>query len=308
MYNLDRYIADFLSNNKKVSAQGIGDFAVVNGQAVNGAPMVEFASNKQAYTTDELISFISEQERKNKIITGFDLEAHFNQVKQFINIGTPWIIPGFGQLQLGKTRELEFIQQVESENVLYERIKRKQASEPQVTTYETGITAAPDKSRNTGTIVLTLFIILALGAGGYYFYANQNSSAAASLIKADTAATLTDTVVSVPSSSEMNNTTTKTQPPANSNATTPATSPVLAGGATGFKFVLNKTANPVYAIKRFSQLKSYGTKVYLDSAKRDNYTLYKIYLLQDVSPSDTAKIKDSLRVYYGKPVTVESAK
>ena len=307
MYNLDRYIADFLVNNKKLSAQGIGDFAIVNGQAVNGAPLVEFTADKKAYTTDDLIAFVAEQERKNKIVTGFDLESHFNQVKQFVNIGTPWIIPGLGQLQFGRNRELEFVQQAaETENVLHERIKRKQASsEPQYATYETGITATPQKSFNNGTIVLGLLIILALAAGGYYFYTNQSGNAPL-VTTADTAATVTDTVVSVPSSSNMNNTVTNTQPPT-TEGTAPAQAITSTTGATGFRFVLNRTVNSVYAVKRYKQLKTYGTNVYIDSVKRDNYSLYKIYLIQDAPPSDTTRLKDSLTKYYGKPVTIEKA-
>lgn len=306
MYNLDKYIADFLIKNKKLSAQGIGDFAIVNGQAVNGAPLVDFAADKKAYTTDELIAFVAEQERKNKIVTGFDLESHFNQIKQFINIGTPWIIPGLGQLQFGRNRELEFVQQAQTENALQERIKRKQASsEPQYATYETGITATPEKIFNNSTLVFALLIVLALGAGGYYFYANQSNSEPV-VTTADTAATATDTVVSVPSSSNMNNTITNTQPPGGSDATSnekSATSSTV--GTTGFRFVLNRTTNPVYAVKRYKQLKTYGTKVYIDSAKRDSYSLYKIYLLQDAPTSDTTRLKDSLTKYYGKPVTIE---
>ncbi len=300
MYNLDAYIADFLSDHKKLSAQGIGEFAIVNGQAPNGAPLVEFIYNKGAYTTDDLIGFISEHQGKNKIVTGFDVESHFNQVKQFINIGTPWVIPGFGQLQLGKSRELEFLQQTPNENALHERSKRKQAAtEANYQTYDVQ-NPATQRTGNTGTILLTLFIIIALGAGGYYFYNNKSDIISTSMA-ADTAATLTDTVISVPSSSNMNNTVTSTQPPLNQTATSSSLV-----GASGYRFVLNRTANGGYAMKRYNQLKSYGIQVYMDSVRRDSYSLYKIYLVKDALPSDTAKLKDSLTKYYGRPVKLEA--
>lgn len=303
MYNLDAYISDFLTNHKQLSAQGLGEFTVVDGQAPNGSPLIEFSQKKNVVTSDELVSFISESQGKNKIVTGFDIESHFNQVKQFINIGTPWKIPGYGQLQMNKNREYEFSQQVASEHILHERSRTKQAaSEAHYQTYDI---ANPNAGRtgNTGVIVLTLFIILALGAGGYYFYANRNSTNAPAAAK-DTTATLTDTVVSVPSSSNMNNTVTATQPPVISN-TTPATATSSSAGASGYRFVLNRTANAVYAMKRFSQLKEYGAKVYMDSAKQDNGSLYKIYLIKDAPASDTTRLKDSLTKYYGKPVTIE---
>ena len=306
MYNLDRYISDFLLNNKKLSAQGIGDFSIVDGQAANGAPLVEFIPNKQTYTTGELISYISGHEGKNKIVTGFDLESHFNQVQQFINIGTPWIIPGLGQVQHGKNRQLEFVQQEQSEHHLHERLKRKQAAtEANYSTYETN-NPATEKAGNTGTIVLTIFIILALGAGGYYFYSNK-SNLAVQQLTADTAATVTDTIVSVPSSTNMNNTAIATKPPATIEPEQPANvaASTNISGKQGFRFVLNRTVNPAYAMKRYKQLKTYGTKVYLDSIKRDNYSVYKVYLVQDVPANDTARIKDSLSKYYGNPVKIE---
>ncbi len=310
MYNLDAYIADFLTEHKKLSAQGLGEFTIVDGQAANGAPMVSFVSNKLAYTTNELIDFIAEHQGKNKIVTGFDVESHFNQIKQFINIGTPWVIPGFGQLQFGKKRDLEFVQEVQNENALHERIKHKQAaSEAHYQTYD-AINPATQRS-NTGAILLTLVIVLGLGVGGYYFYTNNSNSAPSTTAK-DSAATVTDTVVSVPSSSNMNNTTTSTQPPQTTNpakqpdravTTTPPVS--TATSASGFRFVLNRTVNADYARKRYNQLKAYGTPVYIDSVKRDSFSVYKIYLRNNASSSDTAKLRDSLTRYYGKPVKVE---
>lgn len=304
MYNLDAYISDFLTEHKKLSAQGLGEFTVVNGQAPNGTPLVEFTPDKKVYTSEELISFISENQGKNKIITGFDIEAHLNQVKQFINIGTPWQIPGFGQLQLNKSRELQFVQEVPGEHLLQERSKSKQAANE--ANYQTYDIANPEAGRtsNTGMIVLTLFIIVALGAGGYYFYANRNNADATAATK-DTAATITDTIVSVPSSSPVNNTVTATKPPVAIHGTATTNTVAASAGTSGYRFIINKTVNPVYAAKRFNQLKLYGTKVYLDSTKHDTYSLYKIYLVKDAPSADTARLKDSLTRYYGKPVTIE---
>ena len=311
MYNLDAYIADFLLENKKLSAQGLGEFTLVDGQAENGAPKVQFIHDKSAYTSDELVSFIAEQQGKNKIVTGFDVESHLNQIKQFINIGTPWTIPGLGQLQLGKSREYEFVQQTHNEHALHERNRRKQAATD--ANYQTYNVTNPATARgsNIGTVLLTLFIILALGVGGYYFYTNRSSIATAANTTKDTTATITDTSTAVPLSSNMNNTATTTQPPAGSNAASPngsvtSTTAAVSSSAAGFRFVLSRTSNAVYALKRFSQLKNYGAKVYMDSIKRDTSSVYKIYLVKNTLPSDTARVRDSLTKYYGKPVRVEA--
>lgn len=267
MYNLDAYITDFLLENKKLSAQGLGEFSIVDGQAENGAPKVQFVHDKGAYTSEELVHYIAQQQGKNKIVTGFDVESHLNQVKQFINIGTPWTIPGLGQLHLGKSREFEFIQQTPlNEHTLHERNRRKQASaDAPYQAYDVS-NPATAKSSNTGTILLTLFIILALGAGGYYFYTHRSSAALAPATK-DTSAMAADTMTSVAPSGAVKDTavTMLQQPPASSNAASPNGSVVAnttaASSPAGFRFVLSRTSNAAYALKRFGQLKLYGAKV-----------------------------------------------
>lgn len=308
MYNLDAYIADFLLENKKLSAQGLGEFTILDGQAENGAPKVQFVHNKAAYTSEELVSFIADQQGKNKVVTGFDVESHFNQVKQFINIGTPWMITGLGQLQLGKNHEFEFIQQIPNEHALQERNRRKQAStDANYQTYDVNNTVTA-KTSNTGTVLLTLFIILALGAGGYYFYADRSNAATNTMAK-DTSVAVADTVVSVPATAAKDTAAT-TQMSANNKVATPAqlisTSAAATANLSGFRFVLNRTSNGTYSLKRYNQLKNFGTKVYIDSNHRDNSSEYKIYLIKNASSSDTARLRDSLTKYYGKPVEIES--
>ena len=169
---------------------------------------------------------------------------------------------------------------------------------------------ATQRTSNTGTIILALFIILALGAGGYYFYANHSNAVTANTAK-DTAASVADTIVSVPSSSNMKSTVTTTQPPVKNKEkgadSAMANASSSSANASGFRFVLSRTMNSGYARKRYIQLKTYGTQVYIDSVKKDSYSIYKIYLLKEASTSDTARLKDSLSRYYGKTVNVETA-
>ena len=119
----------------------------------------------------------------------------------------------------------------------------------------------------------------------------------------DTAATQTDTMVSVPSPSNMNSTATTTQKPSGtSTAQQPAassnTTTTNAGGTLNVRYVIARTTNTAYAYKRYAQLKSYGIAVSMDSVQRDTSTSYKIYLSKSLAPTDTARVKDSLSIYF----------
>jgi uncharacterized protein HemX len=242
------------------------------------------------------------------VVIGFDLEAHFDEARQFMNTGKPWIIPGIGQLQMNMNREYELVPEQEEQVAAQERKRAIQSVHPS-NEYGLERTDVPNSNR-AGIILLTLLLIAALGFGAYYLYSSQQE-AEPNTTAADTAIT-TDTIVSVPPSSNMNDTVTATPP------VTPATQPPPAAanaapatnnnGTVNVQFVITRTTNTAYAYKRFNQLKSYGIAVNIDSARRDTSTSYKIYLTKTLAPADTARVKDSLTVYFGKPVRIEGVK
>ena len=309
MHKYDYYIQDYLLNEGGFSAEHIGVFEVVR-QEGNAAPLVNFTYNKHAGTSQELVAYVAEKEHKSKVVIGFDLEAHFDEARQFMNTGKPWIIPGIGQLQMNMSREYELIPQQEELAAVQERKRAIQSVQP---SNEYGLERSEKVNNNrAGIVLLSLLLIAALGFGAYYLYSNQQQAEPNAAV-ADTTATQTDTMVSVPPPSNMNNTVTATAPPntapvqqpATANTTVPVTNN---SGTMNVQFVLNKTTSTDYAYKRFNQLKSYGIAVSMDSVRRDTSTLYKIYLTKALAPADTARVKDSLSVYFGKPVKIGEVK
>jgi Tfp pilus assembly protein PilV len=306
VHKYDYYIQDYLLNEGTFSAEHIGEFNIIR-QEGNTAPLVNFTYNKHAGTSQELVAYVAGREHKSKVVIGFDLEAHFDEARQFMNTGKPWVIPGIGQLQMNMNREYELVPQQEEQAAAMERKRVIQSSQP---SNEYGLQRSEGVNNNrAGVILLSLLVIAALGFAGYYLYSNQQQ-AQASTTSADTVATQTDTMVSVPSPSNMNSTTTKTAPPNTSTAQQPAanTTTTNTNGAMSVRYVIARTTNTAYAYKRFSQLKSYGIAVSMDSVRRDTSTAYKIYLTKSLTPADTARVKDSLSVYFGKPVRIESVK
>ena len=308
MHKYDFYIQDYLLSEGTLSAENIGEFQVVKKQEGNGAATVSFTYNKHAGTTQELVAYIAGKEHKSKVVIGFDLEAHFNEIRQFMNTGKPWVVPAIGQLQMNRNREYELVPQEQEEMIAQERKRVMQSSQP---SNEYGLQRAePRNSNRAGGILLAILVIAGLVFAGYYLYTNNPSAAAAS--NKDTAATQTDTMVQqVPSPSNVNNTTTATVPPAVEQATPPAAETTASPAATGMmdiRFVIAKTTDKDYIHKRYNQLKSYGITLDMDSVSRDTSTLYKLYLAKTLTPADTARIKDSLAIYFGKPVKIEQGK
>ena len=311
MHKYDYYIQDYLLNEGSFSAEHIGEFNVIR-QDGNTAPLISFIYNKHAGTSQELIAFVAQREHKSKVVIGFDLEAHFDEARQFMNTGKPWVIPGIGQLQMNMNREYELVAQQEEQAAAQERKRAIQSSQP---ANEYGLQRSEGANSNrAGIILLSLLVIAALGFAGYYLYSNKEE-AQPNTAAADTVATQTDTMVSVPSPSNLNNTATNTQPPATpdtqktTTTNTPAPAPASDNSGTmSVRYIIARTTSTAYAYKRLSQLKSYGIAVSMDSVRRDTSTIYKIYLTKSLTPADTARVKDSLSVYFGKPVRIDNQK
>ena len=256
-----------------------------------------------------MVAYVAQREHKSKVVIGFDLEAYFDEARQFMNTGKPWVIPGIGQVQMNMNREYELVQQQEEQAAALERKRVIQSSHP---SNEFGLQRSESVNNNrAGIILLSLLVLAALGFAGYYLYSHQEE-AEPNIATTDTVATPTDTIVAVPSPSNMNSTATSTQKPSGTSTAQPPaandTTKTNISGTVNVRYVITRTTNTDYAYKRFSQLKSYGITVSMDSVRRDTSTSYKIYLTKSLTPADTARVKDSLSVYFGKPVRIESVK
>ena len=306
MHKYDYYIQDYLLNEGGFSAEHIGAFRAIKQDGNSSSPVISFTYDKHAGTSQELVAYVAEREHKSKVVTGFDLEAHFDEARQFMNTGKPWVIPGIGQVQMNMNREYELIPQQEELAAAQERKRAIQSVQP---SNEYGLERSEKVNNNrAGIILLSLLLIAALGFGAYYLYSSQQEVEPNAAV-ADTVTTQTDTVVAVPPSSNANNTVTATAPPATAPVQQPATANTVPStnnnGTLNVRYVITRTTNTAYAYKRFKQLKSYGIGVSMDSVRRDTSTSYKIYLTKSLLPADTARVKDSLSVYFGKPVRIE---
>ena len=66
-----------------------------------------------------------------------------------------------------------------------------------------------------------------------------------------------------------------------------------------YKFVIERTANKARALRRYNQLVENLAPVKLET--KDS-TLFKLYFVLPATPSDTARIRDSLKIWYARRV------
>lgn len=289
MYRFDSYIKDFLYGNNSISLEGIGEFTLATGaapdnnSAASATAAIQFQQNKRALTTEAFINYVAEKEGKNKRLVASDIESFLGQTRQFINIGRPFSIDGVGVVQLGKNWQYEFIENISSESKENESAKKHR--EKPVHKYaekvkKTGIKRRAKSNLNFVVLIITLIIVAGIIASIYYYMSQSNVN----ISSFPTQGTIADTLNK------------------NSKNTGNATAK---NDSTVYRFVFETTYSTARAYKRYGQLVKLSIGVNMDSLMTNTTIHYKLYVAKKLLPADTSAVKDSLSVYFGKPVRIE---
>jgi nucleoid DNA-binding protein len=115
---LAQQLADYLTANKKLSIQGIGNFLLDtsynpdpdNKSKTDVVGTITFESNTAAKTDDGLIEYISKQTGKMKTLAASDLESQLEIVHQFLNIGKAYALEGIGTISKSQDGNYTFTQ------------------------------------------------------------------------------------------------------------------------------------------------------------------------------------------------------
>ena len=267
---------------------GIGEFSIdpsITVPDVNDKLFPDYLSNirfsqQQILVPDEqFINFIRSETGKIKPLAESDLDSFLSDGKILLNIGKPFYIEGIGSLQ--KTREglLEF-----------------KSGEPPPHKMEPHSTEAESQKEKPAPFYLDTNVhgtgarkvLIALGAitgiviviwGGYILYNRNNTPSVPSHESTSVVPAETDSlrISSMPDSFQRSDDTIKQ------------------GGT--YKFIIERTANKGRAFRRYNQLLENFAPVKLDT--KDS-TLFKIYFVLPATPADTARIRDSLKSWYGR--------
>lgn len=131
-------------------------------------------------------------------------------------------------------------------------------------------------------------LLIALGAiagiviviwGGYVLY-NRNGTSSTPMV-ADSATVLSSDTMAISS-----------MPDSFQRASTDSTA-----SRSTYKFVIERTANKARALRRYNQLQEHLADVQLET---QDSSLFKLYFLLPATPADTARIRDSLKSWYGR--------
>jgi hypothetical protein len=300
---LSSLFAKYLYQHKKLRLPGIGIFTLDPSVSIPDPTdkafpeFVQHISYSQENITapdEDFINFIRTETGKIKPLAESDLDSFLSDGKILLNIGKPFHLDGIGSLQ--KTRE--GVYEFKAGEPIALRIESS-AFEPEDPNNKTKTFYQDGEVQHTGVRKL----LIALGAiagiviviwGGYVLY-NRNASVPSTPPLMDSVAVLANTHdTSLASARDTtaslkNDSIRRLQQGSQRNS---------------YKFVIERTANKDRAIRRYNQLLENLADVKIET---QDSSIYKLYFVIPSTPADTARIRDSLKTWYGrKRVYVES--
>lgn len=279
-------ITDFLRQNKTLTIEKVGTISVDNPvetteDGVNSG-RTRFVYDKRAVTSEELYTYIAEEQQKNRNIVRSDIDSFFEESRQLMNIGSRALhFAGIGYIYRDKDLVYKFS---ETSPLGFKE------SIPETINEDISLSKMPsynkhNYSRGNGVKVLLVIIILALLAGiGYFVYSLIRDNK----LSTNEEAVTVENVVS-PDSASVN---------------TAATTPVVNNAEK--KFIFETTPNLQRVQRRKTQLENLGKTIFVDSVNVNGQNQYKMYVKMPVENlADTTRIKDSLFIFFGRRVTIE---
>jgi hypothetical protein len=289
---LSSLFSKYLYQEKKLRLPGIGEFTLdpsITVPDVNDKLFADFLQNirfNQIQITapdEQFINYIRTETGKIKPLAESDLESFLSDGKILLNIGKPFYIEGIGSLQ--KTREglLEF----KAGEPQQHKMEPHHATETDAPV-ERSKTFYLDTNAPRGGVRKVLRALGAIAGiviviwGGYVLY-NRNSKPAIKDQAAEEAVPLhTDStkISAMPDSFQRSNVDSAQQ-------------------AGTYKFVIERTANKGRALRRFNQLVENMAPIRMET--KDS-TFFKLYFVLPATSADTARIRDSLKIWYGRKI------
>ena len=288
---LSPLLAHYFFSNKQLSLTGIGRFILDESGFIDDDPgrnksasgTIRFEQDTSIGEDAELVNFIARESGKMKSLASADLDSHMELARQFLNIGKPFTLEGIGTLTKNKTGKLEFVQTTtvseKSKEYAGDGKDVTSTTEDSFTDYQEMFSPKKPKISASKKIVTWVIVLIGLALavfGGYLVYTKTTRKTKEPEIKpvAITNPQSDTTTISKPSISSA-------QPADSSNF---------------YRFVI-ETAGRFRALQRFSDLKSYGHDIKMETSDSIRFKLF--YLLK-VNPADTARIRDSIAINYGR--------
>lgn len=283
---LSPLFAKYLYQHKELRLPGIGVFTLDPSITIPDPSDKLFTDfqqnirfNQQSVTApdEDFINFIRTETGKIKPLAESDLESYLEDGKILLNIGKPFQIEGIGHLQ--KTREgtLDFKPgepHLHKPEIQHEAVETVQKSK--------SFYLETNNSSNSRKILIGLGAIAGIVViiwGGYKLY-NRNGGSTADTDTVTTLQSDTMAITMMPDSLKR------------------ATTDTVKTRST-YRFVIERTPYKGRAIRRYNQLMENQTGIKMET--KDS-TLFNLYFEIPATPADTARIRDSLKTWYGRRI------
>jgi hypothetical protein len=286
---LSHYLSQYLLRQNELTLAGIGHFrreaAVADGNTSDHeiAYTLHFREDPSAKTDPELVSFIAYQSGKMKSLAASDLESYLELARQFLNIGKSFWIEGIGTLSKNQSGHFVFTADpvpAEKEKDSTAESHTVSTSEDSFSNYEEMFSAKKNKLPRSGRIALWLFIVVGIILtvwGGYFVYQKKQKK----LMH-------TEQPAATPMAEK------KITPlPADTLTTGQITDSTAAWHT--YKFIIEEAFRN-RALTRYNNLKNYGLPVEMETT---DSVRFRLFFRIKATPSDTAKLRDSLQRWYG---------
>jgi len=298
---IEQLIVQYLYSCKQVALPGIGTIKLKTDTVlptpgdkdfIMPADAFSFEYNLKAVEDEKFVDYIVQHTNKIKPLASSDLESYAILAKQFLNIGKPLVIEGVGTIQKNQQGFYEFSQG----NFITPRIDNIPKLVKEKREEPISFESEYEGNNNNKNIIIaiTLFagIAMVVFAAYYFLVLKQPESSAVTETpgikqetgKKDTAKTAVAAIDTIKKDT------------VNSVAILIPAPAALKTDSSNFKIVIKEYHSEEAINKAFSRLKSYGHKLLI--VKVDS-TTYKLMMPFYKPLSDTARVRDSLKIFFG---------
>jgi hypothetical protein len=292
---LSALFAKFLYQHKELKLPGIGIFSIDPSIPVPEATeknfsdftnQIKFVQKPITAADEEFINFIRTETGKIKPLAVSDLESFLSDGKILLNIGKPFTIEGIGFLQKNREGNYEFtpgepiLQRYEAQAVPKETAETTKARHTSI------FTEGPKKSNGARNALIVAGVVVAIAFIVWAGYGLSSRNGGGGSSSSDSQ------VISEETSTKANTILDSVQRLIDS------TKNAVTSTAGSYKFVIERTRSKGRAYRRFNQIKENGSDIKMESAP--DSSLLSLYFVLPVKDADTTRVKDSLKVWYGR--------
>ena len=288
-------------NARQVSLQGIGIFKLRQGIHLPAEGEKDFSMPADAFsfeynlktTEDEaLVDYIVKHTNKIKPLASSDLDSYAILAKQFLNLGKPFYIEGVGTIQKSQRGVYEFTPGI----IIAPKIDgiSRQLKEKKEESFSFESESTSNNSSRNLMIVLTFIGIGFVGLALYYFLVLKKP---ANNEIVEQVGTVQNTIINdtLKTIAPITDTISKNKVDS-SNKIATAASDAIKKDSSSFKIVIKEYSSEKSVKSAYERLTNYGHKVVI--VKIDSLR-YKLVMLFTLPLSDTLRVKDSIREFFG---------